>query len=103
MPELPEVEVTRRRLEPFVVGARIEEVVAGRASYFFLTPPKTLVSRLAGRSVQSLGRHGKHLIVTLDDESRLLCHLGMTGQMFVAPEGEAASLTDAHVHLSLLL
>jgi formamidopyrimidine-DNA glycosylase len=103
MPELPEVEVTRRRLEPFVVGARIDQVVAGPASYFFLTPPKTLVARLSGRSVLSLERHGKHLIVMLDDESRLLCHLGMTGQMFVAPESEAPSLVDGHVHLSLVL
>lgn len=103
MPELPEVEVTKRRLEPFVVGARVEQVAAAKASYFFLTPPKTLVSRLAGRTLLGLDRHGKHLIATLDDESRLCCHLGMTGQMFVAPESEAGSLVDDHVHLRLTL
>ena len=73
MPELPEVEVTRRRLAPFVVGARVENVVAAKASYFFLTPPKTLVARLSGRTLRSLDRHGKHLIATLDISETRLC------------------------------
>jgi formamidopyrimidine-DNA glycosylase len=103
MPELPEVEVTRRRLEPHWVGARIERVAAGAPSYFFLTAPGTLAKKLAGRTAVSLGRHGKHLIAELDDGSRLLCHLGMTGQMFVAPENEADALVDEHVHLRLTL
>jgi formamidopyrimidine-DNA glycosylase len=103
MPELPEVEVTRRRLEPHWVGARIERVVAGPPSYFFLTAPRTLAKKLDGRTTLSLGRHGKHLIAELDDGSRLLCHLGMTGQMFVAPESEAPKLIDGHVHLRLTL
>ncbi len=103
MPELPEVEVTRQRLEPHWVGARIERVVVGAPSYFFLTPPRTLAARLLHRTTLALRRHGKHLISELDDGSRLLCHLGMTGQMFVAPESAAAKLVDVHVHLQLTL
>jgi formamidopyrimidine-DNA glycosylase len=82
MPELPEVEVTRLRLEPELVGRTVERVLTTRPSYFFLTPPRELVRRLLGRSVVSLARQGKYLLLALDDGSRLLLHLGMTGQLF---------------------
>jgi len=84
MPELPEVEVTRRALSANLVGRRIDKVVTTRPSYFFLTPPAVLRRRLAGRRVTALDRHGKYLVGTLDDGARLLLHLGMTGQLFVA-------------------
>jgi formamidopyrimidine-DNA glycosylase len=84
LPELPEVEVTRRAIEPLLVGRRITEVETTRRSYFFLTPPAELAKRLAGRRVDALDRHGKYLIAGLDDGSRLLLHLGMTGQLFGA-------------------
>lgn len=82
MPELPEVEVTRRKLMPLLVGRRIARVKCTANSYFFLTPPKTLVRKLQGRTAMELQRHGKYLIAQLDDHSRLLLHLGMTGQLF---------------------
>ncbi len=84
MPELPEVEVTRRRLEPKLVGRTISEVITTKASYFFLTPPKELARRLVGRQVTGLERFGKYLVASLDDEARVLLHLGMTGQLFTA-------------------
>jgi formamidopyrimidine-DNA glycosylase len=84
MPELPEVEVTRRAVSKHLLGRRISKVVTTRPSYFFLTPPKELCARLVGRRVRRLDRHGKYLLATLDDGARLLLHLGMTGQLFVA-------------------
>lgn len=85
MPELPEVEITRRCLEPWLLHRKIARVRTTPNSYFFLTPPTQLVRRLRGRSVQELLRYGKYLIAILDDGSRLLLHLGMTGQLFVEP------------------
>lgn len=82
MPELPEVEVTRRAIEPMLVGREIAVVRTTEPSYFFLTHPKTLQKRLKGRTVRNIERRGKYLLATLDDESRLLLHLGMTGQLF---------------------
>ncbi len=82
MPELPEVEVTRRRLEPFLLGRRIDRVATTSDSYFFLTRPQQLRRKLEGRCVTALVRRGKYLLAELDDESRLLLHLGMTGQLF---------------------
>lgn len=120
MPELPEVEVTRRELEPKLLGRKIAHVATTRASYFFLTAPKTLQRGLLGRTALRLERVGKYLLLELNDESRLLLHLGMTGQLFfsgdpsvrllsalrgvtLAPEQQQTDrfVPDAHTHLVL--
>ena len=87
MPELPEVEVTRRRIGKLLVGRKIASVVTTKPSYFFLTSPRKLQEQLAGSTVKKLERHGKYLLARLDSGSTLLLHLGMTGQLF----GEGAS------------
>jgi formamidopyrimidine-DNA glycosylase len=115
MPELPEVEVTRRLLAPHVVGRRIQSVRCGPPSYFFLTPPRRLAAALTGRDITSLERQGKYLLLGLGDGQRVLLHLGMTGQLFMAGtvsprlitlaqhaggnDGKAAR--DRHTHLEL--
>jgi len=62
VPELPEVEVTRRQIGPLLVGRRIRQVRTTRDSYFFLTRPARLRARLTGRRIAALGRHGKYLV-----------------------------------------
>lgn len=113
MPELPEVEVTRRLLAPRVVGRRILSVRCGPPSYFFLTPPRRLAASLTGQDITSLERQGKYLLMGLGDGQRVLLHLGMTGQLFMAgtvsprlmslanhlPPGSAEP--DRHTHLEL--
>ncbi|HEY8155169.1 MAG TPA: bifunctional DNA-formamidopyrimidine glycosylase/DNA-(apurinic or apyrimidinic site) lyase [Myxococcota bacterium] len=118
MPELPEVEVTRRRIGPLLVGRRIREVCTTRDSRLFLTRPARLRARLTGRRVASLGRRGKYLVAEFDDGVRLVVHLGMTGQLFssaatsprllsatrrasLAPEAQGDFIPDAHTHLRL--
>lgn len=98
MPELPEVEVTRRQLSRHWVGETIASVWTSPPSYFFVTPPKELRRRLAGRTTAALTRHGKYILAHLDDGSRLLCHLGMTGQITARDVGDAK-----HQHLILEL
>jgi formamidopyrimidine-DNA glycosylase len=116
VPELPEVEVTRRRIAPLLVGRRIRVLRTTRPSYFFVTPPGRLRRALAGRTVEGLGRRGKYLLARLDDGQRLVVHLGMTGQLFastaaserllsasgraaLAPEAQIRFRPDAHTHL----
>lgn len=82
MPELPEVEVTRRRIAKLLVGRKILRVVTTKPSYFFLTSPKRLQAELAGQTVQKLERHGKYILARLNGDATLLLHLGMTGQLF---------------------
>ena len=118
MPELPEVEVTRRRIEPFLLGRRIASVSTTKDSYFFLTKPSSLRRGLAGRCVTELRRHGKYLLASLDDGNRLLVHLGMSGQLFtgdatsvrlllasrlssLTPEQQKKFKPDRHTHLRL--
>jgi formamidopyrimidine-DNA glycosylase len=118
MPELPEVEVTRRRIARLLVGRTIARVLTTKPSYFFLTSPKRLQQQLAGRSVSKLERHGKYLLARLDSGDTLLLHLGMTGQLFGegassirflrAPDRRAAGTAkprgfspDEHTHLQL--
>jgi formamidopyrimidine-DNA glycosylase len=84
VPELPEVEVSRRRLAPLLIGRRLAEVRTSRPSRFFVTPPRRLRARLPGRLVLDLVRRGKYLLVGLDDGSSLLLHHGMTGQLLTA-------------------
>ena len=82
MPELPEVEVTRRRIGKLLVGRKIARLVTTKPSYFFLTNPRQLQSQLVGRTVVKLERHGKYLLARLDSGATVLLHLGMTGQLF---------------------
>ena len=88
MPELPEVEVTRRRIEPFLVGRTVAKVRTGPPSYFFLTDPASLRRRMRGRTFGSIQRRGKYLLARAEDGSRLVLHLGMSGQLF--PEGTSS-------------
>jgi formamidopyrimidine-DNA glycosylase len=118
VPELPEVEITRRQIEPLLVGRCIARVHTTAASYFFLTPPRALARGLVGRSVEALSRRGKYLVADLSDGQRLLLHLGMTGQLFasgsrsvrllsasaraaLAPTEQLRFEPDAHTHLRL--
>ena len=118
MPELPEVEVTRLRIAPLLEGRTLAEIHTTRRSRFFLTSPQTLRRRLPGRTFRCLARRGKYLVATLDDASRLVLHLGMTGQLFsseaasprllsatsrsaLAPEEQRHFRPDAHTHLRL--
>ena len=118
MPELPEVEVTRLRIAPFLIGRRIRRVRTTSASYLFLTGPERLRRGLRGRTVTALSRRGKYLVADLDDAARLVVHLGMTGQLFaasatsprllsasrraaLAPGDQTRFRPDAHTHLCL--
>lgn len=77
MPELPEVEVTRRSFADRIQGARILAARAGLPLRWPLgRPPQELV----GRQVLEVGRRGKYLLLQLD-EGVLLVHLGMSGSL----------------------
>ncbi len=120
MPELPEVETTRRRIAPLLVGRRIERLETTAPSYFFITPPEQLRRLLEGRTVESLERFGKYLVANMGGGDRLLLHLGMTGQLFsseatsvrllsatarasLPPEEQRQFEPDVHTHLRFML
>ena len=99
MPELPEVENYRRKLEPIVVGKRVESAKVVKRNYAFLSSPQTIRRQLNGKSIRSIERHGKYLLFKIGkEEGTLLVHLGMTGQLF-----SRDYVPDKHVHLTLNL
>ena len=77
MPELPEVEVTRRRLERELVGKSFKEVVL-RVSKLRQPVPAELTTILPGRMLKGIERRGKYLLFDCGS-GWLLVHLGMTG------------------------
>lgn len=81
MPELPEVETVVRSLAPHLTGRRI---ISATFSSRFVTPGnrRKLASRLAGRSIHSIKRRGKFIVMTLD-QGMLAVHLGMTGKLLM--------------------
>jgi formamidopyrimidine-DNA glycosylase len=116
MPELPEVEITRRRIAPLLLGRRIAQVRTTAPSYFFITPPNLLRSGLRGKVLNALDRRGKYLIAAAEDGQQLLLHLCMTGQLFssraqslrllsatasaaLSPEDQIKFEPDRHTHL----
>jgi formamidopyrimidine-DNA glycosylase len=79
MPELPEVEITARRLDAALRGAEIESALApGINALKTFEPP---LSALAGQHVAAVRRRGKHLIVETDGGLALLMHLMSAGRL----------------------
>lgn len=89
MPELPEVETIRRGLEPVLVGQTIKELKVLEAKCFIGEPD------IAGAKIVSLNRRGKALIINLSNESSLLIHLRMTGQLVYRGD-EGAEVAGGH-------
>src|ERR671922_763906 len=97
MPELPEVEVTRRGLAPQLAGRVISAVEIREPRLRWPVPQA--VRKLAGRTVRAVLRRGKYLLVDLGD-GHLIVHLGMSGSLRMLPPGTPA---QKHDHFDLLL
>ncbi|MCT7374527.1 bifunctional DNA-formamidopyrimidine glycosylase/DNA-(apurinic or apyrimidinic site) lyase [Chelativorans salis] len=96
MPELPEVETVRRGLQPAMEGARVLTVEQRRPDLRFPFPAG-FAGRLKDRTVTALGRRAKYLLMHLEDDSVLICHLGMSGS-FRVEAGEDEALPGAFHH-----
>ncbi|MDP3251069.1 MAG: bifunctional DNA-formamidopyrimidine glycosylase/DNA-(apurinic or apyrimidinic site) lyase [Hydrogenophaga sp.] len=94
MPELPEVEVTRRSFADRIAGARVEHLQMGKPLRW---PLGCEPADLVGRKVLSVARRGKYLLIHLD-QGVLLLHLGMSGSLQFAP---SLPPPGAHDHFEL--
>jgi formamidopyrimidine-DNA glycosylase len=96
VPELPEVEYTRRQLRRAMEGARIDRVLARRRD--LRDPiPADLALRLQGTAVRAITRRAKYLVVELSSGDLLLMHLGMSGSFRVLRHGREE--LEAHDHV----
>jgi formamidopyrimidine-DNA glycosylase len=99
MPELPEVEITRRHLEAAMLDrvftdVRLTHVRTARHN----ASPAEVENRLRGRRVRKVGRHGKFLEICLDDGQVMVAHLGMSGRWSVNGEADVP-----HTHFTATL
>ena len=85
MPELPEVEIVRRGLQPAMEGSKIVKAEARRKDLRFPFQ-KDFVARLEGQTVTGLGRRAKYLMADLASGDVLLMHLGMSGSFRVVAD-----------------
>jgi formamidopyrimidine-DNA glycosylase len=93
MPELPEVETVRAGLERHVVGRVVSaaRVLHPRAVRRDPAGPAGFEAAIAGRRLERAERRGKYLWLAAGDETALLAHLGMSGQMLVGDPGRPVS------------
>ncbi len=101
MPELPEVETLRQDLSKEVTGRKIKSVaVANGRSVRRHPSAKQFRSLLEGRTIKSVGRLGKYLLLHLDNASTLVVHLGMSGQLLRVKSPKEPKPKHTHVVIS---
>lgn len=98
MPELPEVETTRRGLAPHLLGRRVTAVTLRRPDLRWPIPAE-VVDRLPGSRIEAVRRRAKYLLLETARGSALL-HLGMSGSLRVVADSTPAGPHD-HVDLQL--
>lgn len=104
MPELPEVETTRRGIAPFIEGQEITEVLV-RQPRLRVPVPDDLAERLVGARIGVLKRRAKYLQIPIqplaasDMSATLLWHLGMSGSLRIAKVGD---LPKKHDHVDVV-
>ncbi|MEM9235645.1 MAG: bifunctional DNA-formamidopyrimidine glycosylase/DNA-(apurinic or apyrimidinic site) lyase, partial [Verrucomicrobiota bacterium] len=98
MPELPEVETTRRGVAPHLEGKVIKEVIVRHRQ--LRHPVSETLDQIIGDRIIGVRRRAKYLIVDLDTKGSLLIHLGMSGSLRLA---EPSSEMRKHDHVILEL
>ncbi len=98
MPELPEVETSRRGIEPWIVDTTIAEVrVHDRRLRWPVA--RGIEKKLRGQLIESVGRRAKYILINTGAGTAML-HLGMTGSVFIVDQGAPAAVHD-HIDIEL--
>src|SRR5712691_8951575 len=98
MPELPDVETVARRLRRSVAGRRITGVRVLSRSTIHSPHPRRFVRELSGRTVRTVDRRGKYLLIRLSGALTLIVHLRMTGDFELVPHA-----APVHPHTRVIL
>ena len=97
MPELPEVETTRRGIEPHLLGQRIDQFIVRQPKLRWPVPAE--IQQLNGASIDAVQRRGKYLLLETRQGTALM-HLGMSGSLRICAADLAA---EKHDHVDMLL
>jgi len=98
MPELPEVETSRRGIEPHVTGQEIVDVTI-RERRLRWPVSEDVDTRLPGQTITSVERRAKYLLINTTGGTAIL-HLGMSGHVSIVPHDTPAGIHD-HVDIGL--
>src|SRR5690242_4686432 len=98
MPELPEVETTRRGIEPHLLNQRVARVVVRDARLRWRVPPR-LVAELPGQRIHAVTRRAKYLLLA-GDTGTVIVHLGMSGRLRITAADDPPLKFD-HVDIAL--
>jgi len=98
VPELPEVETTRRGIAPYLVGHRIVATQVYNAKLRWPVTPR--INAIENQWVNEITRRGKYLIFDLKNNGAMVVHLGMSGSLRIV-QRDAPRKT--HDHLEFLL
>ena len=98
MPELPEVETTRRGLAPHLMNQRVRTAIV-RNGAMRQPIPKKLPQLVAGTTIESVERRAKYLLIGCGSGT-LIVHLGMSGRLWLV---DANAPVDIHDHFDLVL
>ena len=98
MPELPEVETTKRGLEPHIVGKQVLSAQIYQKQLRWEIPSH-LPTTINGEFIKKISRRAKYILIKFSNGS-LVMHLGMSGSISVVPSGEALKI---HHHFELIL
>jgi formamidopyrimidine-DNA glycosylase len=99
MPELPEVETTRRGLAPHLLNQRIRTAIVRNAS-LRVPVPGELPGLVAGRTIERVDRRGKYLLIGCGTGT-VIVHLGMSGRLWLVDANTPVQLHD-HFDLALV-
>ena len=98
MPELPEVETTRRGIAPHLIGQRVSRVIV-RERRLRWPVPEDLDVRLSGQRIEAVERRAKYLLIKAE-AGTLISHLGMSGNLRLVEAGLPAAKHE-HVDIEL--
>ncbi|MFT5211389.1 MAG: formamidopyrimidine-DNA glycosylase [Flavobacterium sp.] len=97
MPELPEVETTRRGIEPHLRNMKVKSVLVRQAQLRWPVSPE-LGQVLTGQKIQSVDRRGKYLFL-VTTSGRVMIHLGMSGSLRILEDTVEA---EKHDHIDVI-
>jgi len=98
MPELPEVETTRRGIAPHLIGCKVRDLVVRNRKLRWPVSP-ALATGLVGHEIRAVDRRAKYLLIEAETGAAIV-HLGMSGSLRVLPRNTPPK---PHDHIDLVL
>jgi len=97
MPELPEVETTRRGIKPYIEKQFVAEIIVRQPKLRWPIPPE--IQQMVGQKISAVERRGKYILLKTTTNGTVLMHLGMSGSLRVV---DAGSSPQKHDHIDIV-